>query len=513
MKNVNNNINLNKNNSKLQKFSNFKQFKDYIISNDNKVEKVFRSKNVSRTANIQYQNSKRTASFLREKAFIKIFKTDETLFPKKDEIKDKCITARNEAVEQLSKSRKLKLKSSLVKKSFAKMAEMLKLTGKKFSPVSILESLDFLPTKTSSGYPDHVTPKKDNHNVILQQFHSLLEGAELNLRNLLVYVSWRTQMRKGPKLKFRQFFPFPQLIQAIEGIFAVPFFKHFDKNKDLSYCYGNVFTDLRPRIKHWNTRRFIYSLDFKGFDLSVQNYLIKTVFFGFIKHFLLINNSIINKLYLMVIDFHCHCSIVTSIDGDTCVMQKESGLMSGSVMTGFCGSIINLFTSVYFCLDHEIEIETFDINVLGDDNIMALNRQFSLEYLQEYFANTFGLIISIEKSEIFKPFEKIFFLGHYIDINGRYLDWQLAKYQLSYAENYIPENVMSTDLRLFSKFCSICVKCTDGHLFYQKYIDQLRPLLSSSSLPTSFKIMFYHERSLPADCPVSAIFENGWEQC
>lgn len=497
----------------LRVFSNFKEFTSYIKTNDLNTTKEFRSANVARTANVQYQNSKRSASFVREKAFINIFNIDETLFPKKEEVKNTCTQAREEAILELSKNKRFKLKEELVQKSFAKMAQMLKLTGKKFSPVSIIESLDFLPSKTSSGFPDHITPKRLNRNRIMQQFTQLMDGKKLNFENLLVYVSWRTQMRKGPKLKFRQFFPFPQLVQAIEGLFAIPFFKHFEANKDVSYCYGNVFTHLKPRIEHWNTRAHIYSLDFKGFDQSVEDYLIKHVFFRFIKNFLYINNNTMNELFNKLIEYHVSCSIVTAKNGKACVFKKKKGLMSGSVMTGFCGSIINLFTSIYFCLEHKIDIETFDINVLGDDNIMSLNKKFSIEYLRNYYLRTFGLNISIEKSEIFKPHDKVFFLGHYMDKDGRYLDWDLSKYQLSYAENYIPENVMSTDLRLYSKFCSICVKCKDGHLFYEKYIKQLMNHLSSSKLPDSFNIMFYHDGSLPQRCPVSAIFENGWKLC
>jgi len=183
--------------------------------------------------------------------------------------------------------------------------------------------------------------------------------------------------------------------------------------------------------------------------------------------------------------------------------------MSGSSLTNLLGTLVNLFYLLYTNEKLKLNIDLSSISILGDDIVFASNKLISFNELNAFYETNFKQNLNIEKSEIFKQGEKVYFLGHYFDSEGRYLNRDRLEAQLCFSENYIPEDVMSTSDRVWSKFCSLLFKCSDGYDYFLKYKDKLLRLLKLDKVPDTY-FSFYDNAGEFRRLAFNDYAQNGW---
>jgi len=262
---------------------------------------------------------------------------------------------------------------------------------------------------------------------------------------------------------------------VIERLLFNGIFVHFERYLLTPYCFSNTFEQLRTRYLEWQKSKYIYSIDFSSFDQRIPNDLINLVLNHLSTHVRMNHQEY--KLFTYLLKYHLSCDIVSSINGTTCIFKKKRGLMSGSALTNLLGSLINLFMILYLNEFYKLNVNLKSISIMGDDIIFSSNKLISINSLNNLYEKHFSMEISKDKSVIFYPGNRVYFLGHFFDDKGRYLDVEKTKLQLCISENYISEEVLSTNDRIWGKFCSILFKCSDGHEFYEIYYHSLLELL------------------------------------
>lgn len=463
-------------------FNKFFTFKRFILNSCN-FNGALKITNLEKVAGILWGQANAKPTYLIEDTFVKLFdKQDEVDELSKLDLEKEGEDERLKTYQALKNDKPLKLDTVLIRKTLSWMTKSLRLEGKRFNPVTYEMAFDSMVTSTSSSFPEYVTPKVTMRAKVLKQIRSTSNTQKSEfIRKCLIGPAWRTQVNRSNNLKFRLFYPVSQFIQVIEKTVFYPFFQHFENNKRTCYAFANVFPDIQYRYQCWNRSKFAYSLDIKGFDINISNDLIKLIFdwlFLFLKH-----NELTKSQFAMIKDYHLTALIVTSIRGVVFIFRKRCGLLSGSVLTNFFGSMVSLFCVVYFCIDNRIYIKTSDISVHGDDVILATNEKLTIQFIAAYFKEHFNLEVSIEKSEIFKRGERVYYLGHYIDKNGRYLNIDRVAKQLYVSSHFIPTTVMNKSTRIISKFLSNVLKSKDGLDFFLSYSKNLIGLLNIKELP------------------------------
>jgi hypothetical protein len=173
---------------------------------------------------------------------------------------------------------------------------------------------------------------------------------------------------------------------------------------------GAILEELKSRY------RYVYSLDYSGFDTSVPAMMIDDAF-SIAKSHLNLSEAELSVWKRYVSDF-IHSRLITPT-GD--VWQKHKGVPSGSAFTSIIGSIVNLLLLNYMHIrvfGHGIEQDR--VLILGDDVVFATNNFVELGKLSAY-AGELGFTVSVEKSSVTDthaespgPYKnQVHFLGHY----------------------------------------------------------------------------------------------------
>ena len=173
---------------------------------------------------------------------------------------------------------------------------------------------------------------------------------------------------------------------------------------------GAIVEELKSRY------RYVYSLDYSGFDTSVPAMMIDDAF-SIAKSHLDLTSSEESVWKRYVSDF-IHSRLITP-KGE--IWQKHKGVPSGSAFTSIIGSIVNLLLLNYVHIrvfGHAIEQDR--VLILGDDVVFATNGYVELAKLSAY-AGELGFTISVEKSDVTDtqrestgPYKnQVHFLGHF----------------------------------------------------------------------------------------------------
>lgn len=469
---------------KIKRFSNFHKFRIYHINVFSNLG-AFKPKDIEHTIRVCFQISLSTARFLTEKTFVDLFDYSKEMKAYLDtvDVKGKCELNRSETFETMCKANDIFLDHVLEKRTFHAMARNTALMGHKFKKISFKEALEYMPKATSSSFPDHVTPKSNNfENIIWQNENHSKEEEWRFFDECLIGTQWRTQINRSNELKFRQFYPLPHYIQAMERQYFNGFFIHFEKYKDTPYAYSNIWPHLKRRYLNCQKYKYTYSLDIKGFDMNISNTMIEKVLV-WMTSFLILDNED-KVLVRRLIDYHLNAQILLSKNRETIIFNKRRGLLSGSTLTNLLGSMISMFCIQYYALSSTgVTLSNLAYTVHGDDNIFGSDKNITISEIADFYFKHFGLTISTEKSEIFRRGEKIYFLGHYIDAHGRYLNKDRMIHQLCFGSSYISKDDMSSSERVLSKLCSLLFKCTDGWDTFLSLKDRLLGMLDLSELP------------------------------
>jgi hypothetical protein len=395
---------------------------------------------------------------------------DKLLFSAGDP-KSMSIKQRKDVISALSTKSELRLDHKHRNFSWWKSSCLLGLSGHRYKPVSVYDAFDSLPSNTSSSFPDFKSPKTGVRTKIISQILRLNSKNIFYLLNYYININWRTQVSSSKKLKFRQFYPFPVVVATLERMLFGNIFKHFELNKKTPYAYANIYPDLKERYNTWQSHPYIYSLDLASYDIRIAHLLITEGIDFLATHISLGTKEKVILNFLK--EYHTQCLLLSSIDGKPFLFKKERGLMSGSALTNLLGSLINLFMLLYINKKYDLRVSFKSISIMGDDIIFATDRHISLEKISHLYRKHFDAIIHLEKSEVFSPGQKVFFLGYYFDNNGRYIDAEKTKLQLCISGSYVSEEDISTRDRIWSKFCSTIFRCSDGSLFFEEHYRKL----------------------------------------
>jgi hypothetical protein len=370
---------------------------------------------------------------------------------------------RDQAVDILSTPSNLPDVSTLpVGLIFSHLDEMFNLKDKYFNTVSTEIAANSLPKSTSSAFPDF-KKKGDLLDSNINDVNCILAERDLSWMEYPSIVRWRTQQRKSGR-KFRQFYMFGYRILTLEMIYAKPFFDHFQMHKDTPYCFANIFPDLAKKISSLRHFKYGVSIDYTSYDQRCTASLMYLAF-KYLKSKLRLNNYTKRLFFDKIVEYSVGCSIATKYHSTPIMFSKARGVMSGSVFTNLIGSIINaIMISYYFIQNKQLPTKN-NVLVMGDDCLFGFDSKVNLNELFQFMKTNFDAEVSIEKSEVYNSnAESFYFLGYDINENGRWANFELMKRQLIFSEQFIPESVMPTKTRLFSKLASILFKCTWLHI-------------------------------------------------
>lgn len=212
----------------------------------------------------------------------------------------------------------------------------------------------------------------------------------------------------GPKV--RLVWGYPSSLTLGEAQYAKPLIDTFLR-KQTPMAFGYRKHELWADLMRINNCNFRLSLDFSGFDASVQPELILEAFDVLKTWFS--KDDIDNFGWDTVVHYFVHTPILMP---DGYIWQKHVGIPSGSYFTQLIGSIINYFALQFAMLCSYGDVLSSDyIRVLGDDSILGLDYckdvnwwgdiQVSLTFL--------GLRPNVEKSQLSRTGKPFHFLGHY----------------------------------------------------------------------------------------------------
>lgn len=496
-----------------RQFQKYRDWDEYVKSQIVPKHKNLEPLDIGKTSRTLFSAMNSTPTVINEPVFEKIFNLQANI-PSKEELRSESIEQRNSAIVKLTEGkRKPDLRTINTRDLFQKLDRCLNLSDKLFSPVDADTAVLTLPQNTSGSYPDFIK-KGENKDNVLRQLNYVRNTGDTTWINFPAVVRWRTQVRKTG-IKKRQFYMFGHLILALENSFLRPFFDNFENDKMTSYCFGNKFPELAKRVKHLKSNyKYIHCFDFKSFDQNASSILIKLAF-NYLRTHLRFQNKTQEKLWRALCEYACYCPVASALNGIPYIFQKEDSIMSGSILTNILDTIVHLIMEILFSdefLKEEISPES--CSIMGDDGMSGTNKQIDLKSAAEYFLNRFGAELSIEKSFIYetKPDLRVYFLGYIFDEFGRYADFDLMKEQLIYSEIFIPESVLPTKTRLFSKLASLCFKCVDGYKLWD-YASTLVSHELGCKIPETF-VEFYSITGEPIDLTkfksISDYKLNGW---
>lgn len=426
-----------------------------------------------RTFKILQANVFRSASYTFQPVFESIFGPIDAkyLVPS---VQEACEQIRKESVRIAENQRIPDLQPRLITLSVNRTNAMLGLTGLRVLSATVTDIYNQLPTQTSSGSPDFVTPKGSQFERCWVHIQQVMAGVVTlpHVRDFWpVTVAWRTQMRESG-VKFRPINVFPQVVSIMEAMFAVPFFKHFENNRDTSYSFAHTWQDnskMWSKLQNYNNS---LELDFKTFDVTVSNNLLHLFYQNLSDMIIFAENQ--KPIFDFIVDYHLHATVLTSIEGKEYFLDnKISGVLSGSVFTNFADSWINLFIINYIMSELEQSESSYTVRVMGDDAIIGtdLDGEKLRKVFIERVETIFHMSLNVGKTIVNMPGEPIHYMGFDLSDASKVMDVELMKRKMTITSRFIPEEILENKMVVWSKFCSICSTCSNGYSLWLEYKD------------------------------------------
>lgn len=155
------------------------------------------------------------------------------------------------------------------------------------------------------------------------------------------------------------------------------------------YAGGSTPTEQSIRISTMRARYpYFTSLDYSAYDQSISSWLIEDAFAILKSCFV----SVDEKLFEAIVHDFIHKDFVL----DEGVLHSDKGVPSGSMFTQIIDSVVNMIViNTYFI---SIGVDSFDMYIMGDDNLIFHSKPVDIEHLTSYLAHNFGLVVNADKS-------------------------------------------------------------------------------------------------------------------
>jgi len=209
-------------------------------------------------------------------------------------------------------------------------------------PLRLKEAIRNLPQGSSAGYP-YLTKRSEVVSEITRDA-SVIQDAIFRGSKPEVYpcvASSRRVVRQKGKNKPRLVWGFPGAISALEARFEGAT-KRVLKNFKFLGCNLNWMDPSSWKELFKVESGQLVTLDYKGFDASVNTKLIRSAFSIYRQLFQLTDKE--EKLFHFLIEYFIHTPLVFY----NRIVQKHRGLPSGSCFTYIIGTIVNMLIS-YYC--------------------------------------------------------------------------------------------------------------------------------------------------------------------
>lgn len=230
----------------------------------------------------------------------------------------------------------------------------------------------------------------------------------------------------GPKTRLVWMAPIATTIVASR--FSKPVSKRLARRRP--FAYGLRQWDKIALVEGFRSKyRYVYSLDFSGFDASIPAHIIDDAF-GLLSTYLDMTEEE-TVLFKRIQNDFIHSQLLTP-DGK--IYQVHKGVPSGNPFTSLIDSVVNLIVTQYMWLRITGNMVPGDsVLILGDDVIIARDERIPMSKLAGAAAEL-GFTLSVEKSEVAHSYREsdldeagqpvdefnnqVYFLGHYW-MNGR----------------------------------------------------------------------------------------------
>lgn len=212
---------------------------------------------------------------------------------------------------------------------------------------------------------------------------------------------------------------------------------------------------------------FILSLDLKGFDSTVPSFMWPLFYANFRQCLDLDNKFNLHFACLMV--YHNYTPYVYM---GKSVRFTRKGTPSGSLITALFNTWVNRTIINYAHLEKGLDFPQNKLSVLGDDNLLQLNNQLSLNYLTDVFKR-FGIIVNKLKTKVTRVGDDFDFLGYTWDFKNEAVQselWFITHICLSstfYTNLDIPISVFQT-----YRAISVCMPLANGFEMFNRLLGE-----------------------------------------
>lgn len=190
------------------------------------------------------------------------------------------------------------------------------------------------------------------------------------------------------------------------------------------YQISDRMRKMRTEYKHW------LSIDYSGFDQSISSWLIHEAF-DVVKA-MFRPGTIDEQVWDAIVRDFC-CKVF--VDGYGNERKSVKGIPSGSMFTQIIGSIVNkLMIDTYLkSINHKT---TYDMMVMGDDNIIFTSRKLDSKDLASYLRKNFGVELHHEKFDEGSWRDTPVFLSRDWLYNGPTRCWKHLVCMMMYPERF-----------------------------------------------------------------------------
>lgn len=191
------------------------------------------------------------------------------------------------------------------------------------------------------------------------------------------------------------------------------------------YAGGKDPTQISALFSDWRRRyRYFLSIDYSGFDQTVQRWLIEQAF------------DILKLAFAYVDEPLWDCIVHDFVYKDLVfkgnIIHLDKGVPSGSMFTQIIDSICNwLVIQTYL---NSIGVNDSEMMIMGDDNIIFTNQFIDNSDLSAYVEKNFGMIIGDKSDKIKKTSEPPHFLSSFWKYDGRWRAPEVLISKLMYPE-------------------------------------------------------------------------------